>query len=209
MNFRELKEKLTCPLVSALIQIFFILVLFVQFFEIKDHYYSSISNASIRNKIENRINQCGENYWISWIVLDGNISKNKYYFKDLIGCNNHNKINGDCSYSVKASKLNPFYNEPYHKLDSSTYEFLSNMDTGLVAYFEGDKELSNFSAIKRAARSSNKEIESLGVAVTKNITRNVIYAFTMSKTKGGKETCDKKEVVNILEDLSIFAKEKL
>jgi len=208
-NLRRIASRLMCPLVSALIQIFVILILFVQFFEIKDHYYASMSNVSIRTKIEDRINQCGKDYWLSWIVLDGNVSKRKYYFQEVIGCNNDTGDGDDCSYSVKETKLNPFYNESYHRLDNNTYKFLTNMDTGMVAYFEDVGKLNNYKAIKEALLSSNKKIDSLGLTVTKNIKRNIVYVFAMSKTGAGVETCDKDRVVNILEDLSIYAKEKL
>lgn len=181
----------------------------MQFFEIKDHYYASISDANIRKKIESRVNQCGKGYWISWIVLDGNVSKNKYYFRDVIGCNPNRTIKGDCSYSVKSSKLNPYYNETYHKLDNTTYELLMGMDTGLVAYYKDFGKLKKYASMNEALSSSNKTIKALGLTITKNIRRNIVYVFTMSRTIDSKETCDKTDIINILEDLSIYAKGKL
>jgi len=208
-SLRKIKNKLWCPLISALIQIFMIMTIFMQFFEIKDHYYASISNANIKKKIESRVNQCGKDYWVSWIVLDGNVSKRKYYFQDVIGCNPNSKISGDCSFSVKNSKLNPFYNETYHKLDGKTYEFLMGMDTGLVAYYEDLSKLKVYKSMSNALDSSNKEIKSLGLSITKNIKRNIVYVFAMTKTGNSKMTCDKSDMINILEDLSTYAKEKL
>ena len=209
ISFRSLKHKLMCPLISALIQIFVILTIFMQFFEIKDHYYASISNESIKKKIENKINQCGKDYWISWIVLDGNVSKRKYYFQDVIGCNPGSKIKNDCSFSVKNSKLNPFYNETYHKLDSGSYKFLMGMDTGLVAYYEDFSKLRVYKSINYALKSSNKGITALGLTITKNIKQNIVYVFAMSKTGDSEMKCNKSDIINILEDLSIYAKEKL
>jgi len=205
---RKTKDKLMCPLVSALIQITFLYIAFFQFFEVKDHYYSSISNASIKTKIENKINICGPDTWISWIVLDGNKSKNKYYFQDVIGCNVESKIKNNCAYSVKETRLNPFYNETYHKLDTDTYHFLEKMDTGMVAYFDDLKYLNEFKSINKALQSSNKDIKSIGLTVTKNVKKNIVYVFAMTNTK--KETkCGKDKTISILEELSLYAKEKL
>jgi hypothetical protein len=208
-SFTKIKNKLWCPLVSACIQIFVIMTIFMQFFEIKDHYYASISNAGIKKKIEKRINQCGKDYWLSWIVLDGNVSKRKYYFQDVIGCNPESGIKNDCSFSVKNSKLNPFYNETYHKLDKNTYKLLMGMDTGLVGYYDNLTKLRTYKAMNEALNSFNKEIKVLGLTVTKNIKQNIVYVFAMTKTGDSKMTCNKSDIINILEDLSIYAKEKL
>jgi hypothetical protein len=204
---RRTKEKLMCPLVSAIIQITFLYIAFFQFFEVKDHYYSSISNAAIKKKIEEKIDYCGVDSWISWIVLDGNKSKNKYYFQDVIGCNPESKLNNSCSYSVKETRLNPFYNETYHKIDAETYSFLEKMDTGLVAYFDDLKYLKQFKSIDIALQSSNKEIKNIGLTVTKNIKKNIVYVFAMTNT--GNNKCGKDKTISMLEELSLYAKEKL
>lgn len=202
-------SKLACPLTSALIQVFIILVIFMQFFEIRDQYHISINNAKIKRKIESKINQCGKDYWISWLVLDGNSSKKKYYFEEVMGCNEYSTNNNDCSFSVKNTKLNPFYNEIYHRLDSNTYELLTTMDTGMVAYFGDTTKIEPYKSMIDALEASNLEIKSLGVSVTRNIAQNLVYVFTISKTGESAGKCDKRKVVGILEELSIYAKENL
>lgn len=204
---RKLKEKLFCPLVSSLIQIFVLYILFFQFFEIKDHYYSSISNARIKAKIESRINQCGKDYWLTWIVLDGNNSKEKYFFQDVIGCA-PNK-NGNCAFSVKEAKLNKFYNEEFHRVDEKTYEFLTSIENGVSAYYNDMSFLKKFPSINEVLKNSNKTIYELGISVTKDIRRNLVYVFAMTNTSKENKSCDKDQMILILEDLSIYAKENL
>jgi len=204
---RRLKERLFCPLVSSLIQIFILYVLFFQFFEIKDHYYSSISNARIKAKIESRINECGKDYWLTWIVLDGNSSKEKYFFQDVIGCSP--RKTGDCAFSVKEAKLNKFYNEEFHKVDRKTYEFLTSIENGISGYYNDMSFLKNFSAINDVINNSNKTIYELGISVTKDFKRNLVYVFAMTNTSKENKNCNKEQMILILEDLSIYAKENL
>lgn len=204
---RKIKEKLFCPLVTSLVQVFIIYFLFFQFFEIKDYYYSSISNARIKNKIESRINQCGKDYWLSWIVLDANSSKQKYFFQDVIGCSPA-KI-GDCAFSVKEAKLNKFYNEEFHKVDRKTYEFLTSIENGVSGYYKDMAFLKNFPAINEVINNSNKTIYELGISVTKDLRRNLVYVFTMTNTSSNNNKCDKDQMIFILEDLSTYAKENL
>lgn len=206
-SLRKLKEKLFCPLVSSLIQIFVLYILFFQFFEIKDHYYSSISNARIKAKIESRINQCGKDYWLTWIVLDGNNSKEKYFFQDIIGCA-PNK-NGNCAFSVKEAKLNKFYNEEFHRVDEKTYKFLTSIENGVSAYYNDMSFLKKFPSINEVLKNSNKTIYELGISVTKDIRRNLVYVFAMTNTSKENKSCDKDQMILILEDLSIYAKENL
>lgn len=206
-SLRKLKEKLFCPLVSSLIQIFVLYILFFQFFEIKDHYYSSISNARIKAKIESRINQCGKDYWLTWIVLDGNNSKEKYFFQDIIGCA-PNK-NGNCAFSVKEAKLNKFYNEEFHRVDEKTYEFLTSIENGVSAYYNDMSFLKKFPSINEVLKNTNKTIYELGISVTKDIRRNLVYVFAMTNTSKENKSCDKDQMILILEDLSIYAKENL
>jgi hypothetical protein len=206
ISIRKIKEKLFCPLVSSLVQVFILYVLFFQFFEIKDHYYSSISNARIRTKIESRINECGKDYWLTWIVLDGNSSKEKYFFQDVIGCSN--KL-GDCAFSVKETKLNKFYNEEFHKVDKKTYQFLTSIENGVSGYYKDMTFLKNFPAINEVINNSNKTIYELGISVTKDIRRNLVYVFAMTNTSKENKKCDKDQMIFILEDLSIYAKENL
>lgn len=207
-SFKNLFKKLACPLVSACIQLVIILAIFMEFFEIKDHYYTAISDAKIRKKMQERVSQCGKDFYISWLVLDGNKSKRKYYFKDVIGCNEQTKRK-TCAFSVKHLKLNSFYNQTYHKLDEETYNHLATMQTGLVGYYNNPKELVVFDSVNEALGSANKKITSIGLSVTKNIRKNLVYVFTMTKTNNHLGKCGKHEIVEILEDLSIYAKEKI
>ena len=48
LKIKNAASKLAYPLTSALIQIFLILVLFMQFFEVRDQYYVSINNTKLK-----------------------------------------------------------------------------------------------------------------------------------------------------------------
>lgn len=206
-NFNKIKNKIHSPLLYAVLQILLIFTIFFHIFNLQDHYRTSISNSRIKEKIENKIVACGKDYWISWMVLDANDSKNRYYFQDVIGCNPQKQ--GNCAFSVKEMKLNKFYNEEYHKVDDETYRFLMKMDTGIAGYYEDMNFLKQFPSIYEVVKKSNKTIQSIGITVTKDLRKNIVYVFSMTKTSKNNSSCSKQDIINTLEDLSIFAKENL
>ncbi len=208
---KEIKNKLFCPLVSALIQICILYFIFFQYSQYlqNNRYDYSVANSRIKSKIEEKINYCGKDYWISWIVLSGNKSTNKYFFQDVIGCN-PNKNSNNCAFSVKEAKLNEFYNQEYHKIDPKTYNFLMKIDTGVAGFYSDMSFFNDYPAIKNVLINSNKVISTLGITVTKDIRRNIVYVFAMSNTSSKlSNKCDKNKIVNTLEEISIFAGENL
>lgn len=202
---RQLKDKLLCPLVSSLIQVTIIFVVFFEFYEFGDEYKSLVKRERITKRIETRVNECGQGYFISWLVIKNNTLKNKFSFEDVIGCY---KNKSDCSYSVKKLKLNKYYNEEYHKIDKQTYEFLSQLKPSAAAYFNDMNSLKDYPAIFEALENSNKNIYEIGLSAVKDIRHNLIYVFTLTNTTQLK-TCNKDRIVYILEDLSTYAKENL
>jgi len=207
-NNIRLRDRLLCPLVSALIQILVLYTIFFQFFEIKDHYYSSIANAKIKAHIEDKVNQCGRGTWISWLVVDGNVSRDRYYFQDVIGCRKDTEEKGECAFSVKEAKLNPFYNAIYHKLDKCSVSFLNNIPSSEVAFFEDLKALP-CETLAIGVGASNSKLLNMGITVTRNTRSNMVYIFTLSQTAPYSEDCPKSKRVTILEELSNYAKENL
>lgn len=200
---KKLLKRLFCPLVNALLQFIILCVVCYLFCQPKKQYHNSIANARIKTKIENRINECGQDYWLSWLVLDGN----KYFFQDVIGCSANKKEN--CSFSVKDAKLNQFYNEENHKVDRKTYEFLNSIENGVSGYYNDLSFLKDFTSINEAIQNTNKQIYELGISVVKDKKRNLIYVFTMTNTAKENTKCNKNKITYILEDLSIYAKENL
>ena len=69
--------------------------------------------------------------------------------------------------------------------------------------------LKNFHAINEVIKNSNKTIYELGISVTKDLRRNLVYVFAMTNTSKENKKCDKDQMILILEDLSIYAKENL
>lgn len=214
--FQKIKDKLLCPLVFAILQIVLIYSLFFEFFKIRSDYYSSISNDRIGAKIEEKINQCGKNYFIHWIVLDTEAKQSvngqifgKYYYEDLIGCN---EMNGksNCAFSVKQQKLNTFYNKEHEIKDPNSLSIFNGMDTGNVLYCDDINEcFKNNEAINDIMVNANKRAYSIGLTITKNNINHIVYIFAMTNTNKSNQKCDKKDVTKILEDLAIYAKGNL
>jgi len=194
-------------LIKHLFLVAIILTTFFHLFEIKDNYYSAIANHRIRSRIEARAEECGKDYFISWLVFDGNKTKDKYYFKDVIGCN-PKKEKKDCAFSVKDAKLNPFYNAEYHRVDKKTYEFLEKMETGNAGIYDNLDYFKDYPAINDVLHSTNKKIERLGISITRDIRKNVVYVFTITNVSKNNQ-CDRHQMTDILEDLSIYAKDNL
>jgi len=197
----NIKNSIVFSLITTCIQLFVIYFLFFNLFFAKDHYFFSIKKDIIINKIKEEINQCGYGSWLSWIVVDTNEKNRNYYFEDVIGCK---KGNDHCPFSVKDQNLNPYYNKYNHKLDDKSYLLLSEMDTGSVAYFNNISSLYNYSSLYDAIINSNLKINSIGISITKDIRRNIVYIFTLTNTHANK--CDKHNSIEILEKLSIFSR---
>jgi len=197
----NIKNKLIQPLTIAIIQVAIIYYLFFSLFFTKDHYYFSLKKDIILNKIKQEVNQCGYGSWLSWIIVDTNENNKNYYFEDVIGCN---KLSDNCSFSVKDQNLNPYYNKYNHKLDSKSYSLLSKMETGSVAYFNDVNNLKSYTSLYKAITNSNLKINNIGISITKDVRKNIVYIFTLTNTHINK--CDKYKTIDILEELSIFSR---
>lgn len=197
--------RIRCPLTTCLIQL--AVIAGICYYFSYNHYYYSVSDSKIKTKINATINQCGEGYYISWIVLDTKYFHDKYFFQDVIGCNK-NKAGEGCAFSVKDKKLNKFYNES-HYIDDKSYHYLDKLDTGDVLYFTTTNDLYQYPSIYQALNSTNKKIFSGGITVIKNTFKNIVYIFALTETNANKVTCNRHQITNYLEDISKFAKKNL
>lgn len=197
----NIKNNIALSFFLTIIQISILYALFFNLFLVKDHYFFSIKKDLITNKIKEELNQCGYGSWLSWIVVNTKDSNKNYYFEDVLGCK---KLSDDCSFSVKNQNLNPYYSKYNHKLDDNSYKILSSMETGSVAYFSNIDSLKNYSSLYEAIINSNLKIKNIGISVTKDIRRNIVYIFTLTNTHANK--CGKYKSIEILEGLSIFSR---
>lgn len=202
----RIRKKLWCPLLLGMIEITLIYIIFFNRFSLHPYDVDN-SFSNIKAKIESSIDECGKDYWISWLVLDTRESKDKYRFKDVVGCSPSKKIN--CAFSVKDTKLNPFYNQKYHRLDSKTYDFLMKLEMGTAAYFRDMSFFEDYPTIKEILEKTNKPIEELSMSITRNFTGDIVYVFTMTSTSKKVTACKREKMINILEDLSLYAKQTL
>lgn len=198
MMIRKIKDKLFCPLVSALIQLVIIYTLFFKLIVLQNQYSFAITEDKIEEKIINKVNYCGKDYWISWLVIDKSIPK-KYKFRNVIGCPSQS---ASCAVSIK--NLNPFYKKEY-LIDDKTYDFLLNYKNGSAGYYNDINFFADMPSTLEIIRSTNKKVYSAGVSIVKNITGDPIYVFIMSNTSKNSK-CGSDDVVRSLEDLSIYAK---
>lgn len=191
-----------------------VLLIFYYFFG-KDIYSFFVKTDKLKTLIEKSVKKCGPNYFISWIVVESKLvvtdaqkAKRGYHFNDVIGCNPYKSIE-DCVYSVKKQKLNPFYDDDKeHVLDKESYDFLNLKDSGVVAFYDDVEQLKKYQAIRELLNSTNKKVNKVGFSVIKDSLNNIIYVFTLVDT-GGSKKCDKHEIVEILENISLSAKEVL
>ena len=195
---RKIKEKLFCPLVSALIQLILIYILFFQLVVLGNQYTFAATEDKIEEKLTNKVNYCGKDYWISWIVIDKTIPK-KYRFRNVIGCSSQST---SCAVSIK--NLNSFYKKE-HFIDEKSYDFLLSYKTGSAGYYGDMIFFADMPAALEMINNSNKRIYSVGVSVVKDIKGDPIYVFLMSNTSKNSK-CSSNDVVRSLEDLSIYAK---
>lgn len=193
-------------LLIASIQILSIFALFFHFFQPPNFQTQAIGDDKIRKKLQHLVQHCGSDHFWTWIIVDQ--KRNKYYFQDVIGCNKANKTN--CAFSVKYSALNPFYLEPHDFTDHTSLELLSKLDTGMVAFYEDFELLKPYKDIYIALTSApNKKLHSATFSVTKNSRRDLVYLFVKTSSSENSIFCQKNEAIELLEDLSIYAKGNL
>jgi len=200
-------NKITCPLVSAVMQLFIISAVFFYIFPDlnNEHYYRSVDEMKVKKRMSKIVNQCGQGYFVSWLILQTDKNKDKYIFKDVIGCN---KDKGqECAFSVVNMNLNNFYNEQ-QIVDKKTRVFLEKMMTGEIKHFFNIKDVNTLPSIKTAIEAANLPIYSLTLTVVKNIEDNIVYVFTMSDTINNK-SCSKKDITSSLRDLALSSRKVL
>lgn len=203
----NIHHKLTCPLVSAVIQLFIISAVFFYIFPDlnNEHYYRSVNEMKIKKRMSKITNQCGQGYFVSWLILQTDKNKDKYIFKDVVGCN---KDRGQqCAFSVVDMNLNNFYNEQ-QVVDRKTLIFLGKMMTGEIKHFSDIKDINSLPSMKEAVEAANLPIHSLTLTVVKNIESNIVYVFTMSDTINNK-SCSKKDMSVFLRDLALSSRRAL
>ncbi len=204
---KQLYKHLTCPIGSAIIQLVVIFIVFLYIIpSTNNQYYSySVNESKINQEIINSIGKCGEGYFISWLVLKTDGYKDKYFFKDVVGCNAEN--NANCAFSVKALSLNNYY-EKEHIVDVETFKFLNNLLTGEIATFVKQEDYKKYASIQGGFINSNLPIKSLVLTVVKNIQENIVYVFTLSDTvNNGK--CSIQDASVLMRDLALFARKRL
>ncbi len=204
---KQIYKHLTCPIGSAIIQLVVIFTVFIYIIpsQTNQYYNYSVNESKINSKITNSIKKCGEGYFISWLVLKTDGYKDKYFFKDVVGCNKEN--NGNCAFSVKGLGLNNYYNNE-HIVDTATYNFLNNLLTGEIATFSKKEHFAKYPSIQAAFDSSNLPLKSLVLTVVKNIQENIVYVFTLSNTTTS-ERCGIQDGSIIIKDLALFARKRL
>ncbi len=204
---KQLYKHLTCPIGSAIIQLVVIFTVFLYIIPSQSNqYYSySVNESKISQKISESVEKCGEGYFLSWLVLKTDGYKDKYFFKDVIGCNKENNLN--CSFSVKSLGLNTYY-DAEHIVDLTTYNFLNNLLTGEIATFSKKEDVTKYASINAAYENTNLPLKNLVLTVVKNIQENIVYVFTFSET-GENGNCSIQDRAIILKDLALFARKRL
>jgi len=197
--------RVKCPATALIAQLFVGLVLFFLFIESQNISKNVIGNDRIRTKLGSLAEKCGPDHFWTWIVIDE--KANNYYFQDVIGCN-PSKLK-KCAFSVKYAGLNPSYQQTHHFSDNTSLKFLNNLDTGMAAYFDDMGYFNQYKTISSAFARSNKKIETVGLSITKDFHRNLVYLFLKTSTNKNPANCSKAETVQLLEELSIYAKGNL
>lgn len=197
--FADLFKSLTF---SALFCISFFL--FFHNFEPSNFYKRAIGDDKIKTKLAQLSQHCGVDHFWTWIVI--NEAKKEFYFQDVIGCNKANPEN--CAFSIKNLRLNPFYLKTHKFTDDESFKFLSDLNTGAAGYYDDISFFSQYKTISDALASSNKKLESVGLAVTK-FRNNLVYLFIKTSSVKNPTSCQKNEATNLLEELSIYAEGNL
>lgn len=192
------KDKLLCPIISSFI---IIGIVFLVFSPLVSQTKLNLSEAvdAITVKMDQQIRSCGPNYWTSWIIVDE--SRKQFKFQDVRGFN----ADGTTIISSKSLKLNPYYLKK-HSIDDKTISFLSNFETGAAGHYENISFFDEYLTAKEIIGQSNKKPITITISVTRNIFSNIVYVFLATTLSPNFDKCDKSQIVNNLEDLSIYAK---
>ena len=170
-------------------------IFFAYYFAMRSHTISQIIGLdNIENKSHQIIEKCGENYWLSWVVVGGK----KYYFKDVIGCNKYS-ANQSCIFSVKKKNLNPYYNSKNLTMDQKSYELLDQLNTGDIGYIDNIDNYKDYTAVYEALTKSNLKIKEAHYTIKKDFFRDIIYLFFISNT--GSEKCNRQDLSKYLIEL--------
>lgn len=203
----KLRHKIFCPATSIAVSIGLSILIFLSFTQ-KTTYEKNSADVQIKSKIDNIVNECGKDYWVSWLVLDESPFVNRYRFIDILGCNPTDKVS--CTFSVKDAKLNIFYDRS-HMLDEKSANLIQGIPSGRAYLRDNIEDFKDYAAIYEALTSSNKKIEQVGIAVARgfiikgSIKTSVVYAFALTRTSKDNIKCDKNKITNILEELSLYA----
>lgn len=196
-----LRNKFLCPIISSLITITItFLICFVVVYPLyeRNKFDRSIEIDNITNLVDSKLKFCGQDYWITWIVIDS--TKKNFRFQDVRG------LNAGTIISPKALQLNAYYLSSEIPIDNVTYKFLDNFRTGAVGYYPDLSFFKDKKTAKEIIDHSNKKIYQVGISVTKSKFNNLVYVFVMSVTKSNLRKCDRNKIVHDLEELSIYAK---
>jgi hypothetical protein len=197
-------DKLGIHFFIVLIQITLLICVYTYIISPKNFYIDHKNIATIKKNMGKLVNSCGSGYFASWLVMETSRKKENFIFEDVIGCNyNHAK---DCVFSVKDLNLNPFYNKMEHKIDKKTYNFLSNIPDGEVAYFKDIKELEPYKTIENIIDNTNLPITNVSFTVIKNRKENIIYVFTLTNTNNS-NLCNQKKSTILLKRLAKTTRE--
>ena len=171
------------------------IIFFAYYFAMRSHTINSIIGLdNIENKSHKIIEQCGENYWFTWIAVGG---KN-YIFKDVIGCNRYS-ANQSCVFSVKEKKLNSYYDRKDLTVDQKSYDLLDRLNTGDIGYIDNIENYKEYAAVYEALTQANLKIKEAHYTIKKNIFMDIIYLFLISNT--GSEKCSKQDLSRYLIEL--------
>ena len=199
----KINKRIRCPLFWLLIQVSILYTAFFVYFpDSKKYYYNSLNDAIIKNNVDKIVNECGEGYFVSWLVLQVDKSKDKYFFKDFVGCDANHTPN--CSYSVKISSVDSFYNKKNNDVDHLTYSYLKSLDNGDVD-FPDRQTISRLPSMKHAVNKSKLGINLLGLTVIKDARNNIVYVFTLTNTTQN-NICSKSRITEMLYGLSIVVR---
>jgi len=201
MKINKLKNIFTIRELLIIVCAIAVHLYFSPAFNYYDHHKKIITVEEGMSKVAKT---CGEGYFVSWLSMDIAGLKDKFLFKDVVGCNK--QMSKDCTFSVKAFNLNQFYNKIDHKIDRKTYEFLLNIPDAEVAYFKDIKELNKYKTIKYINDNTNLQINNLSFTVIKNKRKNIIYVFSLANTNK-KDTCTRKKSTLLLKELAQKTKE--
>lgn len=207
--FKESISCLKCPFAVFIFQI--VIIAFIWFNLPLFPFYKKYSTPKFENNIKKEmqkiVNRCGEDYYLSWVEYDNKIFIDRYFFKDVIG-DNFNHQNPELINSIKDKKLNSFYSKS-HNVDYKTFDYINQLDTADVRYFDDIKDLKELTAIYEALTNTNEKIYFGGLTVVRDIRAKIIYIFTLTSTKKENTICNRNTITQNLEEMAIIAKNNI